>query len=532
MSTNVSCGEAVIRLLEAYVVDTVFGIPGVHTLDLYKGLGSSRIRHVLARHEQGAGFMADGYARISGRPGVCVLITGPGVTNAATAIGQAYSDSVPMLVISSVNDTADLGMGRGRLHEITSQEAVTAPLTASSKTALEASEVPHLIAQAFALFRTARPRPVHVSSPLDVLAAPADFETTVRPPPPPPSPSAESVAAAAECLAAARRPMIVAGGGTVGGGEALVALAETLGAAVVLTTAAKGVVPDDHPLCVGATLVRRRIQSLLASADVVIAVGTELAETDSWVARLPIAGKLIRIDIDAAATRRDYPAEVALVGDAGRALAALAEAVAGRNAGGFTIGELDAVRKDLRGPLAPLQRRHAKVLDALREALPEDGFVAADMTQIAYTGNHYFPCRRPRSWIHPSGFATLGHALPAAIGAKLAAPERAAVALVGDGGLLFTVQELATAVELGLPLAVVLWNNDGLGQIRDDMSERGMPAIGVSPRNPDFLALARAFGCRAVRAKSLGAFQTALGDTFAADRPTLIEVRQDAPFLD
>ena len=169
VSSNTTCGQAVTSLLEAYGVDTVFGIPGVHTLELYRGLGDTEIRHVQPRHEQGAGFMADGYARASGRPGVCYLITGPGVTNAATPIGQAFSDSMPMLVISSTNATPDLGMRRGRLHEITDQDAVTAPLTAFSKTAPSQAEVPNLIAQAFAVFSNGRPRPVHISLPLDVI---------------------------------------------------------------------------------------------------------------------------------------------------------------------------------------------------------------------------------------------------------------------------------------------------------------------------------------------------------------------------
>ena len=528
-----TCGQAVMALIEAYGVDTVFGIPGVHTLELYKGLAGTSIRHVLVRHEQAAGFAADGYARASGRPGVCLLITGPGVTNAATPIGQAYSDSVPMLVLSSVNATADLGMGRGRLHEITSQDAVTAPMTAFSKTALDPAEAPDLIARAFATFANARPRPVHISLPLDVLDAPADFEIAAREPPPPPGPAPEAIEAAAGLIRGARRPVIIAGGGTVGCAAEVRRLAETVGAAVIPTAAAKGVVPDDHPLCVGATLVRGRTRGLLESADVVIAVGTELAETDSWVERLPIAGALVRIDIDPDAAGRDYPADVAVTADAGQALAALSDALADQSAAeGFADGELAALRGRLAASLPPLAKKHVKVLDALREALPEDGVVATDMTQIAYTGSHYFPCRQPRCWFHPTGFGTLGYALPAAIGAKLATPGRAVAALAGDAGLLFTVHELGTAVELGLPIAIVLWNNDGLGQIRDDMIARGLPEIGVSPRNPDYLKLAEAFGCRATRPASLDALTAALTQAFAADGPTLIEVRQDAPYLD
>lgn len=530
MTEHESCGRAVISLLEAYGVDTVFGMPGVHTLELYKGLAASRIRHILVRHEQGAGFMADGYARATGRPGVCVLITGPGVTNAATAMGQAYSDSVPMLVLSSVNASADLGMGRGRLHEITCQQAVTAPLTAFSGTALDAGEVPDLIARAFTAFTGARPRPVHIALPLDVLTAPADFAIEARSPPPLPSPSADAIGAAAQLLRAAQRPVIIAGGGSIACADALERFAAALKAPVIVTNAAKGVIGDHHPLCLGATLSLAPVQDLLASADLVLAVGTELAETDSWMDRLPIAGKLIRMDIDPMAARGDYPADVALVGDAGLGLAALEDAV-DESACTITTAELARVRKKYARAMSPLSRTHMQVLDAMAGALPEDAIVVTDMTQIAYTGNTYYACSRPRSWFHPNGYGTLGYALPAAIGARLGAPHRPVVVLAGDGGLLFTIQELATAAELRLPLVIILWNNDGLGQIRDDMIAKGIPEVGVNPRNPDYQALARAFGCHAVRPDSLDAFAHEIRQALSAHVPTLIEVRQDAPYL-
>ena len=530
MAENESCGRAVISLLEAYGVDTVFGMPGVHTLELYKGLAASPIRHILVRHEQGAGFMADGYARATGRPGVCVLISGPGVTNAATAMGQAYSDSVPMRVLSSVNASADLGMGRGRLHEITSQQAVTAPLTAFSGTALRAGEVPGLIARAFTAFASARPRPVHIALPLDVLTEPADFAIEARSPPPLPSPSPHGIREAAGLLHQASRPVMIAGGGSIACADTLARLAVALRAPVIVTNAAKGVMADDHPLCLGATLSLAPVQDLLASADLVVAVGTELAETDSWMDRLPITGKLIRMDIDAMVAQGDYPANVVLMGDAGLGLAALEDAV-DETACTITAAELEAVRKKCAQAMSPLSRSHMQVLDVMRGALPEDAIVVTDMTQIAYTGNTYYACTRPRSWFHPNGYGTLGYALPAAIGARLGAPHRAVVALAGDGGLLFTIQELATAAELRLPLVIVLWNNDGLGQIRDDMIAKGIPEVGVNPRNPDYQALARAFGCHAVRPDSLDAFAGAVTEALSADLPTLIEVRQDAPYL-
>ena len=529
--TNQNCGQAAITLLERYGVDTVFGIPGVHTLEFYRGLATSQIRHIPARHEQGAGFMADGYARASGRPGVCVLISGPGLTNAATPIGQAFSDSIPMLVLSSVNATEDLGKGRGRLHEVTSQQAASAPLTAFSRTIYRAEDLPAAYADAYRIFEAGRPRPVHIEVPLDVLAGPAPALADRPSPMRPAAPDLKLIAQACALISEARRPIIVAGGGIIDHGTALTSLSEKIGAPVIPTIAAKGTIPDSHPLCVGATLSLPQTQAFLRSADLVIAVGTELGgEADAWIDRLPIEGKLIRIDIDPAALTRDYPPDVAICADGGATLYALAETVTGSRSeiGGAEVARL---RVEIRDALPPLQRKHMLVLDALRDVLPTDGIVSTDMTQIAYSGCYYFPCERPRCWFHPVGYGTLGYGLPAAIGAKLAQPERATVALVGDGGLLFTLQELATAVELGLPIAIVLWNNDALAQIAEGMNERGIPEIGVRLRNPDFIKMGEAFGCHTARPGSIADFKAVLESAFSADRPTLIEVREDAGFL-
>lgn len=533
MTTNMNCGQAAIALLEQYGVDIVFGIPGVHTLDFYRGLADSSIRHVGVRHEQGAGFMADGYARASGRPGVCCVITGPGVTNAATPIGQAYSDSVPVLMLSSVNGRDDLGRGRGRLHEITDQQAAIAPLVSASHSLRAASELPTAMADAFDRFASQRPRPVHIEVPLDLLAAPAARIETPGASSSKPAPSPDAIRAAAKLLRDAKRPVMLVGGGTVDCASSVRRLAEQTGSAVIVTVAAKGVLPDDHPLCVGATLLTEATQALLASADVVLAVGTELAETDSWVDRLEIKGKLIRIDIDARTIARDYPATVPILADAGHSLDAIAAELGGKgSAGRISAEELARLRKENLSGWAGLQLKHRKVLDAVRAVLPEDGMIASDMTQIAYTGNYYFPMSQPRCWFHPVGYGTLGYALPAAIGAKLARPESACVAIAGDAGFLFTVQELATAVELKLPIAILLWNNDALGQIAGDMVQKGIPEIAVKPRNPDFQMLGKAFGAHIAKPTSAAQLKKALTDAFSAEGPTLIEVHQNSTWLD
>ena len=533
--TKTSAGVAAIRLLEAYGVDLVFGIPGVHTLELYRGLANSRIRHVTPRHEQGGGFMADGYARVSGRPGVCILTTGPGVTNAATPIAQAYSDSMPMLIVSSVNARADLGMGRGRLHEITNQQAAIAPLVAFSQTILDPKQLPDAMARAFAVFQGERPRPCHIEIPIDVLELPADFPIRAAEAVRRPLPDPQAVERAARLLEQAKRPVMIVGGGAVGAAAEAVAMAERLAAPVIATKAGKGVVPDGHDLALGGLLIAKPAQRLLADADVILAVGTELAETDHYTAGLPINGLLIRIDVDARVLVRDYPPAVALLADAAAGLRAIAAALGGGQPSGRGIAtakkEIERVRGEVRAAALPLRRKHYRALDALRAAVPANGAVFSDMTQIAYTGNTYYPCPKPRSWFHPNGYGTLGFALPAAIGAKLAAPERPVAALVGDGGLMFTVQELATAVEERLGVPVIMWNNDGYGQIRDGLVAKGVPEIGVNLRNPDHLALARAFGCQAIRPKDLASFTSAVGAAFAADAPTLIELREDADFL-
>jgi thiamine pyrophosphate-dependent acetolactate synthase large subunit-like protein len=532
--TRTSTGVACIRLLEAYGVDLVFGIPGVHTLELYRGLENSKIRHVTPRHEQGGGFMADGYARVSGKPGVCLFTTGPGLTNAATPIGQAFSDSQPMLVISSVAARADLGAGRGRLHEITNQQAMMAPLTAFSHTVLDPDELPDAIGRAFAVFSGSRPRPVHIEIPLDVLDMPAEFPIKSRPQVGYPAPAPEAIEEAARLIRDASNPFVIIGGGASRVGPAMLKLVELIGGPVSPTKAGKGTIPDTHPLSLGANLIVKSTRDILAKADVVVVIGSELGETDHYGGYLPIEGKLIRVDVDVQHFNRDYPADVPILADAGRAVRALVAALESDPPPSRTTASARIVaeaRTRLIGGLPPLRQTHKKVLDALRSAMPADGIVVSDMTQIAYAGNQLYPCAEPRTWFHPSGYGTLGFGLPAAIGAKLAKPEKAVAALVGDGGLLFTVQELATAVELEMPLAVVMWNNDGYGQIRDGLVQRGVAEIGVNLRNPDHLMLARAFGCEAVRPASLDGFKAAVAGAAHAKTPTFIEVRQDAAFL-
>jgi 5-guanidino-2-oxopentanoate decarboxylase len=521
-------GRYLAETLLANGIDTAFGIPGVHNIELYRGVGAARLRHVLARHEQNATFAADGYARLSGRIAAALVISGPGLTNALTAIAQAYSDSVPLLVIASTPVRASLGKGWGVLHELADQRALAAGAAGLALHANTAAEVAAHLEEAFAFLLRGRRRPVYLGIPLDLLA-----ETTAlrperyAPAAPAPLPSAAALSAAQELLAGARRPLIIAGGGARHAGAALATLLETLDAYLVTTVAGKGVVPERHPANLGASLPYRATQELLAAADVVLAAGTELAETDIYTTtRITVPGRLIRIDIDPAMLIDG--GDVPIHADARLALEALARGLAPRRAWRSAQGDAPAFRARIEAQIAEQGRACLGAVRALAAAMPEDGVVFSDMTQVAYAGNYAYPADRPGSWFHPCGYGTLGFALPAAIGARIADPARPVVALAGDFGVQFTLQELLTAVEHQLTLPIVVWNNDALAQIRDDMRAAGIEPLGVQARNPDFVAFAAACGARAERIDGPAALTAAVRAALRSPGPTLLEVRAAA----
>lgn len=513
---ELSTGEALVGLLEAYGVDTIFGIPGVHNVEMYRALPRSKIRHVLVRHEQGAGFMADGYARATGKPGVCFTITGPGLTNILTPMGQAYSDSSPVLVISSALDIGDSAQGRGRLHEMIDQRAAAAAVCGLHMRALSPKDVRDAVARAFAQFRSARPRPVYLEIPLDLLKEPAGTGWTPRTLPSMPQVPEALIEKAAEIMDNAMRPVLVLGGGALHAGSAAVSIAEKLGAPILTTTAGKGAVREDHPLCLGYRLSRAEAWDLLKRSDAILCAGSELSETDFWSSGRVIEGNLVRIDIDADSLARPHAARLALQGDAAHALEGIAGRLKPRKAA-----------KPPRLPDAeadPLRAMLTRVLQEIRTALPEDSVICSDMTQIAYAANEVLPVYRPRTWIHPAGFGTLGFALPAGIGAKFGMGGTPVAVLIGDYGIQYTINELGTAAEHKLPVVVLVWNNDALGEIRDDMIRKGIQPNAVTLKNPDFQMLAKSYGCRAEKPRSLSDLAAAIRNALSADAPTLIEM--------
>jgi acetolactate synthase-1/2/3 large subunit len=524
-----TCGELLVQLLERYGVDTVFGIPGVHTVELYRGLPATGIRHITPRHEQGAGFMADGYTRASGKPGVCLIITGPGMTNIATAMGQALADSIPMLVISSVNRSSQLGLGEGRLHEMPNQSATIGGVSVFSHTLLRVDELPQLLARAFTVFASERPGPVHIEIPLDVITANADhLDTDIFALPGPPGPAPDSIEQACQLLSKAQRPLIAIGGGCICAAAELIALAELLGAPVVNTVNAKGVMPYSHPLAVGGSGSCEDIRREFEQADVVLAVGTEFSETDYdffFAGPVISGGKLIRVDIDPRQLSRNIRADIAIQSDAKLALQALHAALSATEIAN-TAGEARAttLRASLRGQR---DKKYEAFFSALREALPEV-IIAGDSTQPTYYAWLNYETEQPRRYFHSaSGFGTLGYAIPAAIGAKLAQPQLPVIGLIGDGASQFTIGELASAVEVGLPVIFVIWNNSGYGEIRRFMADSDITPIGVDIFTPDFIALGRAFGCEVAAVKNLEDLKTELVTANERQLPTLIEIIQN-----
>ncbi len=532
-----SCGARTMQLLADYGIETVFGIPGVHTVELYRGIAQSRIRHITPRHEQGAGFMADGYARATGKVGVCCLITGPGVTNAATALAQAYSDSVPVLAISSVNRLSSLGTQKGNLHQLRNQQKLTEQFTAFSHTIRSAEEVPAALERAFAVFDSARPRPVHIELPIDILGELVERDKpwlarrSVAPQPP-----ASAIEQAARLIAQARAPVAIFGGGSVRAYLAARKLIDILGIPAVTTFAAKGVVRADHPLSIGSNLLHPPVLDFVQSADVVLAIGTELSETDIWSrgGKIKFDGRLIRVDIDADQINVNAPSDFPIIGDASSALEALIDALM-REPASYAWDPLcnrervQSLKSQCRRHWYKNTPRHRIVWNAIREALPEFGIVAADSTQIVYSGNYCYETLLPRTYLtSTTGYGTLGFALPAAIGAKIACPDTPVVCVAGDGGFQFTIQELATACEHRLPIVIVLWNNQAYGEIRDTFDDLGIERVGVELPSPNFVEVAKGYGADAQRVTSVQQFKSEIKRGLDAKRPTLLELCAEA----
>lgn len=512
--------------LKARGVDTIFGIPGLHNIELYRGIEEAGISHILARHEQGAGFMADGYARASGRPGVAFVISGPGLTNIMTPMGQAYSDSVPMLVISSCLD--ETAARKGQLHQMRDQLGAAATVCDWSLMATGSESAFRLVDRALAEFNCQRQRPKHIQVPINVLgaaASPAPAPASFPDHPPHLRPVAQQglIEKAARALEQAKRPLIVYGGGAAPYYKSARRVAELAGAAVFTTYAGRGVADPVSPLNCGAFLARADSAQVIASADLVLAVGTTLSETDLWRQDLGHDCALIRVDIDAAELTHPR-ADIAIIGDAGVVLDRLSSLLPAGKACGWDAVKIAGFRERWRAEIDAERTGVVPLCEAMQAALPDDTMYYSDMTQFAYVGKEICTMKRPGHWHHPFGFGTLGYALPAAIGGKVARPDLPTVAIAGDYGFQYTMQELGVAAELKQCLPIILWDNGKLKEIEDSMVASQIAPNAVVAKNPDFKLLAAAFGIAYTAPRSIIGFQETLRASLMADGPTIIHV--------
>lgn len=521
--------ELAIAALEANGVDVVFGIPGVHTLALYDALGRSRIRHVLARHEQGAGFMADGYARASGRPGVVLVITGPGVTNVATPVGEAYTDSSPVFVLSSNVHRPLIDGMRGSLHDLKDQLGVMRAVTQWNTRAEHAGEVAAAVTCGFGKLASGRRLPVHVEIPVDVLDEPTnDFEMPAPARDRRAAPEAAPLRQAADRLASASKTVIYCGGGAVqaGAGNHVVALAERLNAPIVTSIMGKGAVPEDHPLVLGALWEPGNpVDDLLHTADCLLVFGSKLGAQATADFRMRFPRELIRVDVDPRELTLNARPTLAILGDAALAAEGIDELLAanGVHLPGFAREQIATARSRAQQTAFGADRR--EYIDRLRRAIPRDGIAAFDMTIMSYIACGLYPVYEPRTFMFPSGYGTLGFALPVAIGAKVARPDTAVVCVVGDGGFQFTMAELATAIQFRLGIPVVIFNDSSYSAVKEAQGrERGGRYIAVDLINPDYVELARAYSIPAVRVANPAEMEEAITIALERDVPTIIDV--------
>jgi thiamine pyrophosphate-dependent acetolactate synthase large subunit-like protein len=520
MSDHRNGGAAVVETLAAHGVDTIFGIPGTHNLELYRHFGKAGIRAVTPRHEQGAGYAAEAYARVTGRPGIVVTTTGPGLTNAMTAAATAYAESQPMLVLSSGLPTGTEGRDLGQLHEAKNPSAAMDQLVRWSRRVRSADEAAAAVTEAFGTFTGRRPRPVHIEIPVDVLEQDWAGEPRVCPQVAAPRPDPDAVRPAAEVLAAGSGPMIIAGGGAVDAQAELTALAEALDAPVATTVNGKGVLDEAHPLSVGASVRLRALQRAAADSDALLLVGTELGDSDLWDGR--IRGRtVIRCDVDPAQLDKNCPADHILLGDATKTVAALLESLPAKQAAG--LQRAAALRAACREEAMADAGPYAEINAAVRAALPADAVLCGDSSQVTYFGSvHFFDVPAPRRFCYSPGFATLGYGLPAGLGAAIGRPGAPVAVLLGDGALMFSVQELVALVELNLPVPVIVVDSGGYREIRDQQAARDIPPIGVDLRTPDLAALAIAMGANGFRITSTADLPKLISGALGADRPTLI----------
>ena len=536
MAVNMTGGQALVQALYRAGVRVIFGLPGMqqyHAVDAVHQ--ESRIRYISTRHEQATTYMADGYARVSGRVGTAMVVPGPGLFNAAAGIATAYAVSSPLLIVTGDAASATLPIGSPSASTPGAHDQPSAssdqmdflrPITKWTARARHPADIPAIVHEAFRQLHTGRARPVEIEIAPEVLAAETEIKLLAPESYERPGGACEQVERAARILAAARRPVLWAGGGAISARASAVLqrLAEHLQAPVVTSPNGKGAISDRHPLSLGLAELRYEpLRQWLAGCDVILAVGTRTGFADRLHTQ-----QVIRIDIDQAEIERQRHHTLGIVGDARRTLEALYRLVAatpGATSGAepvpSTVRALNAARF---APEDQLEPQHS-FMTAIRSVLPDDAILVQGMNQMGYYSRNYYPVYAPGTYLTASSYGTLGSAYPLALGAKVAAPERSVVALSGDGGFLYNSQELATAVQYGINVVVIVFNDNAYGNVlRAQIEQFDGHILGTQLHNPDFVQLANVYGARGVRVHDANRLAAALREALAIEAPTLIEV--------
>ncbi len=515
--------QALIKSVLDYGVDTIFGLPGGQLDHLFDAIyrESERVRIIHPRHEQACAYMATGYARSTGRVGTYTVVPGPGLLNTTAALATAYATNAPVLCLAGQIPAPSIGKGVGELHEIPDQLALIRGLTKWAQRIERPADAPRLVREAFRHLATGRPRPVELEMPMDVMGQSTEVELLEPLAHEPGQPDPADIEAAARLLGNARRPLIVLGTGALGAPREVLALAELLQAPVVAKGSARGIVDDRHYLSQSFPAGHR----LWAEADLVLAVGTRL--------HLPLTMwgtddglKIIRIDVDPVEIRRLCQPDASIVADSREALKALLLAVEGCNVQRASRKEeLTALKTQITAELQERIRPQWSFLSVIREELPEDGFFVDEVTQVGFASWYAFPSYRPRRFISVGYQGTLGYGFATALGVKVAHPDAKVVSINGDGGFMFNVQELATAVQHDIGLVTIVFNSNSFANVQRQQQEWFDGRIIASDlHNPDFVKLAESFGMNAYRARSPVELRVCLQQAFAHEGPCLIEV--------
>ncbi|MCY4412999.1 MAG: thiamine pyrophosphate-binding protein [Caldilineaceae bacterium] len=523
MTTTRTGGEALVHGLLSHGIDTIFGLPGVQNDYFFTAAydARDRMRVIHTRHEQGAAYMALGYALASGKTGVYVVVPGPGFLNTTAALSTAYATNAPVLCLTGQIRTDQIGRGYGMLHEIPDQLGILSSLTKWARRVESPQEVPGMLAAALGAMHSNRPRPVGLEVPLNVLSGKAKSDDDPvalelhRP-----EVDLDAVEKAARLLGEAQKPAIFVGGGAHDAAEEIRTLAETLQAPVIASASGRGILTSLHPFSHSYGPGQR----LWDEADAVISVGTRLS-TPLMQWGKPDNLPLIRIDLDPQEIDRFGSPDVALVADCRDALQALLPALKRHNPVRSSRRiEMLALQDEMEAVYESVQPQMGFVR-AIREALPDDGIYVEEITQIGYVSRIAMPVYQPRTYLTSNYQGTLGWGFPTALGAKVAAPDRPVLCVTGDGGFLFAANELATAVKHGINLVTVVFNDDAYGNVRRMQKERyGGRVIASELHNPDFVTYAESFGARGLRVHSPVELREALAGAFAANAPVLIEV--------